>query len=98
MPGASSKGFTLNLDLAKSILDWSLKVVAAVAFVAQFFIQFYVQQDRVQDRAKRDDSEIQKLRTDLDLLQRELVLERIEKGALEQRVADQEKFYLLTKH
>ncbi len=92
------KGIVLNLDLTKSILDWSLKLLPAAFVVAQFIFQFYMQQDRTQDRSKRDDSRIQKLETDLNQLQRELVQQKIEKGALQQQVEDQEKFYLLTKH
>ena len=92
----ATKGVSLNLDLAKSVLDWTLRIVPVVATVVWFLIQFYIQQDRTQDRTKRDDAQIQKLETDLNLLNRELVQERIEKGALQQRVEDQEKFYLLT--
>ena len=92
------KGIVLNLDLTKSILDWSLKLLPAAFVVAQFIFQFYMQQDRTQDRSKRDDDRIQKLETNLNQLQRELVQQKIEKGALQQQVEDQEKFYLLTKH
>ena len=94
--GVRKGGVELNLDLAKSIFDWSWKLLAAAFVIAQFFFQFYMQQDRAQDRIKRDDSRIQKLETDLNQLQRELVQQRIEKGALQQQVQDQEKFYLLT--
>ena len=92
------KGIVLNLDLTKSIFDWSLKLVPAAFVVAQFIFQFYMQQDRAQDRGKRDDSRIQNLETQVQVLQRELVRQAIEKGVLQQRVEDQEKFYLLTKH
>jgi hypothetical protein len=92
MASGASKGVHINLDLAKTLFDWALRIIPIIGFA----FSFYINQDRAVDKSHSNDQRITSLDTKINELERELVQERIEKSALQQRVEDQEKFYLLT--
>jgi hypothetical protein len=86
------RAVALNFTLMQALIDWSFKLVPIIGFA----IQFYMSQDRTQDRSKQNESHIVKLETEINELKRTLTDTQAEQRVQKQQMQDQKEFYGLT--
>jgi hypothetical protein len=94
MPEAplDKQAVAINFTLLQAVIDWSFKLVPIVGFA----IQFYMSQDRTQDRSKQNETHIVRLETEVNELKRALSDTQAEQRVQKQQMEDQKEFYGLT--
>lgn len=92
MAERTTKAVSINLALAKTVIDWSLKLIPIFAFL----VQFYLNQDRTVDRSKRGEDSIRDLQTKVNELERRIVQNHEAWLVTNQKLEDRDKYAVLT--
>jgi hypothetical protein len=82
---AGDKPLTVNFALLQALFDWALKLIPIIGFA----IQFYMSQDKTQDRSKQNETHIVRLETEINELKRTLSDTQAEQRVQKQQMQDQ---------